>query len=102
MRLFVWLRCVCTLAEAIVILTTCLYLQELTAVFGTEWATDFLVPSILEIRKQESYLRRLTALQACAMMATEMDPDTATLEILPLVLDMATDVVRICLSLCSH
>ena len=47
----------------------------------------------MEIRENESYLRRLTALQACAMMATEMDSDTARLEILPLVLEMATDAV---------
>jgi serine/threonine-protein phosphatase 2A regulatory subunit A len=70
-----------------------LCLQDLTAVFGTEWATEFLIPSILEIRKHESYLRRLTALQACAMMATEMDADTARLEVLPLVLEMASDIV---------
>lgn len=32
-------------------------------------------------------------MQACSMMATEMSPDEATCEILPLVLEMATDVV---------
>jgi serine/threonine-protein phosphatase 2A regulatory subunit A len=68
-------------------------LKELTAVFGTEWANDFLLPSIMEIRQKQSYLRRLTALQACSMMATKMDPDTARLEVLPLVLEMATDIV---------
>jgi hypothetical protein len=29
------------------------------------------------------------------MMATEMDPDTARLEVLPLVLEMATDAVSL-------
>ena len=29
------------------------------------------------------------------MMATEMAPETATIEILPLVLEMATDTVRV-------
>jgi hypothetical protein len=62
-------------------------------VFGTEWANDYLLPSIMEIRQQQSYLRRLTDLQACSMMATQMDPDTARLEVLPLVLEMATDLV---------
>jgi serine/threonine-protein phosphatase 2A regulatory subunit A len=47
----------------------------------------------MEIRQKQSYLRRLTALQACSMMATKMDPDTARLEVLPLVLEMATDTV---------
>lgn len=68
-------------------------LKHLTALFGTEWATENLVPSILEIRKHDSYLRRLTALQACSMMATEMAQDVASLEILPLILEMATDIV---------
>jgi hypothetical protein len=61
--------------------------------FGAEWAIENLIPSIVEIREHKSYLRRLTALQACGMMATEMDPDSATLEVLPLILDMATDGV---------
>jgi serine/threonine-protein phosphatase 2A regulatory subunit A len=68
-------------------------LKDLTALFGAEWAIENLIPSIVNIREHESYLRRLTALQACSMMATEMDADTATLEVLPLVLEMATDGV---------
>ena len=68
-------------------------LKELTALFGTDWAIENLIPSVMAIRRHDSYLRRLTALQACAMMATEMGSDTATLEVLPLVLEMATDVV---------
>jgi hypothetical protein len=54
-----------------------------------------LIPSIIEIRQHKSYLRRLTALQAFAMMATEMGPDAATLDILPLILEMASDSVSI-------
>ena len=63
--------------------------------FGSEWAIENLIPSIIEIREHKSYLRRLTALQACALMATEMDPDSATIEVLPLILEMATDGVSI-------
>lgn len=70
-------------------------LQELTALFGPEWATENLIPPILEIREHQSYLRRLTALKACAMMATAMDTDTARIEVLPIILDMATDVVSV-------
>ena len=69
-------------------------LKDLTAVFGTSWACEYLVPSIAEIRLHSSYLRRLTAVQACAMMATEMDPDVAKTELLPMVLEMASDTVR--------
>ena len=68
-------------------------LKELTALFGTEWAIQHLLPSIVEIRENKSYLRRLTALQACAMMATVMDAQAARSEMLPLVMDMSADVV---------
>ena len=68
-------------------------LKELTALFGTEWTMSALIPPIADMRHHESYLRRLTALQACALMSTKMDPDTARLHALPMVLEMATDAV---------
>jgi len=68
-------------------------LKELTALFGTEWTMSALIPPIADMRHHESYLRRLTALEACALMSTKMDPDTARLHALPLVLEMATDAV---------
>lgn len=61
--------------------------------FGTEWAIENLLPPILQIREHESYLRRLTALKACSMMATAMDAETARVQLLPIILDMAADVV---------
>jgi hypothetical protein len=70
------------------------YVQELTKLFGTEWAVENLLPPIIQIREHESYLRRLTALKAFSMIATAMDAESASLELLPLILDMATDVVR--------
>ena len=68
-------------------------IKELTALFGTSWACDFLLPSIDEIRQNSSYLRRLTAVQACERMASELDPAIVQTEVLPLVLEMATDTV---------
>lgn len=68
-------------------------LKELTALFGSEWTCEHLLPSIEEIRNHPSYLRRLTVVQACAKMAVEMDPPIASTEVLPMVLDMATDSV---------
>jgi len=68
-------------------------IKELTALFGTEWACEFLLPSIDDIRRNASYLRRLTAVQACGRMAIEMDPGIAQTEVLPIVLEMATDTV---------
>lgn len=68
-------------------------LKDLTALFGSDWACQHLMPSIEEISRHPSYLRRLTAVQACARMATEMDPEVATMEVLPMILEMATDKV---------
>ena len=68
-------------------------LKDLTALFGSKWACEYLIPSIEDIRHHPSYLRRLTAVQACSRMAVEMEPEVASTEILPMVLDMATDLV---------
>eukprot|EP00558_Chaetoceros_sp_UNC1202_P003746 CAMPEP_0197236686 /NCGR_PEP_ID=MMETSP1429-20130617/3719_1 /TAXON_ID=49237 /ORGANISM="Chaetoceros sp., Strain UNC1202" /LENGTH=182 /DNA_ID=CAMNT_0042695525 /DNA_START=47 /DNA_END=595 /DNA_ORIENTATION=- len=68
-------------------------LKELTNIFGAEWAIENLIPPLGEIRRHKSYLRRLTAVQAFAAMSTVMDAETARIEILPLVLLMATDSV---------
>lgn len=70
-------------------------LKDLTALFGSDWACEYLMPSIEEIRHHPSYLRRLTAVQACAQMAVEMEPEIASTEVLPMVLEMATDNVSI-------
>ena len=68
-------------------------IQELTGLFGTDWACEFLLPSIDDICQNSSYLRRLTAVQACGKMSTKMDPSIAQTEVLPIVLEMATDTV---------
>ncbi|CAJ1942760.1 unnamed protein product [Cylindrotheca closterium] len=68
-------------------------LAELTKLFGTDWACEYLIPSVDDIRLHPSYLRRLTAVQACSKMAMEMDPGMASIEILPIILEMATDTV---------
>jgi serine/threonine-protein phosphatase 2A regulatory subunit A len=68
-------------------------LKQLTSIFGTDWACEYLLPSIEDIRHHTSYLRRLTAVQACARMALEMDAQIAQVELIPLLLEMATDPV---------
>lgn len=75
-------------------------LKELTSLFGTDWACEYLIPSINDIRHHPSYLRRLTAVQACSRMALEMDPAIASTEVLPIVLEMATDTVSNLLFCC--
>lgn len=69
-------------------------LKELTIIFGAEWAVEYLLPPLGEIIRHQSYLRRLSAVQALSLMATVMDPpDLAITEVVPLVLSMATDNV---------
>jgi hypothetical protein len=52
------------------------------------------LPPLGEIIRHQSYLRRLSAVQALSLMATVMNPPGFTVtEILPLVLMMATDNV---------
>eukprot|EP00535_Pseudo-nitzschia_heimii_P006404 CAMPEP_0197189352 /NCGR_PEP_ID=MMETSP1423-20130617/19606_1 /TAXON_ID=476441 /ORGANISM="Pseudo-nitzschia heimii, Strain UNC1101" /LENGTH=680 /DNA_ID=CAMNT_0042641439 /DNA_START=259 /DNA_END=2301 /DNA_ORIENTATION=+ len=68
-------------------------IQELTALFGTDWTCEFLLPSIDDICQNSSYLRRLTAVQTCGRIFTKMDPSVAQIEVLPIVLEMATDTV---------
>lgn len=54
---------------------------------------EHMIPPVLEIREHKSYLRRLTALQACSMISSVIDEDTARSEVLPIVLEMANDGV---------
>lgn len=68
-------------------------LKELTNIFGSEWAIEYLLPPLEDIQGHRSYLRRLTAAQAFVSMARVMEPDFVQTEILPLLLLMATDSV---------
>jgi serine/threonine-protein phosphatase 2A regulatory subunit A len=77
-------------------------LKELVSLFGTAWATQYIIPSIKDIRKHPSYLRRLTAVQACAMMSTEMDVEVVKTELLPMVLEMAADTVSFTFCWCFY
>ena len=70
-------------------------LKELTCIFGSEWAVEFLLPALSDVRRHRSYLRRLAAVNALALMGSVMDPQYTRTEILPLILLMATDDVRI-------
>jgi hypothetical protein len=67
--------------------------QELAALFGTSWAMEHMIPPVLEIREHKSYLRRLTALQACSMISAVIDEDTARSDLLPIILETANDSV---------
>ena len=70
-------------------------LKELTSIFGSEWAAEFLLPALGDVRRHRSYLRRLAAVNAFALMGTVMEPAYTRTEILPLMLLMATDNVSL-------
>ena len=52
------------------------------------------MPSLAEMKEHQSYLRRMISLQAYALMATVLEPEYAKVEVLPLILGMASDNVR--------
>lgn len=68
-------------------------LKELTGIFGSEWAAEFLLTGLGDVRRHRSYLRRLAAVNAFTLMGTVMEPAYTRTEILPLILLMATDNV---------
>jgi len=70
-----------------------IFSQDLTSLFGSDWAFTHFLPAIEKILKDQSYLRRLTALKACAAVAMVMNSDIASQKMLPIVLEMSKDNV---------
>ena len=68
-------------------------LQELTTLLGTEWSVQNLFPRVRQVMEHSSYLRRMNAVQAVALMATAMDANSARMEVLPILLEMHYDPV---------
>jgi serine/threonine-protein phosphatase 2A regulatory subunit A len=68
-------------------------LKELTALLGSEWSVQHLLPRVKAVMENPSYLRRMNAVQGIVHMATAMDVNTAQLEALPILLEMACDTV---------
>lgn len=68
-------------------------LKELTTLLGTEWSIQNLIPRVRQVMEHPSYLRRMNAVQATALMATAMDVKLAEVEVLPILLEMHYDPV---------
>mmetsp|Transcript_21096 Transcript_21096/g.31834 ORF Transcript_21096/g.31834 Transcript_21096/m.31834 type:complete len:183 (+) Transcript_21096:1163-1711(+) len=68
-------------------------LQELTALLGTDWSVQNLFPRVRQVMEHPSYLRRMNAVQATALMATAMDVNSAQVEVLPILMEMHYDPV---------
>lgn len=68
-------------------------LKELTRILGSDWTIKNVFPQLEEVRQHQSYLRRITAVQAYTAIATVMEAETSKIECIPLILMMATDHV---------
>jgi len=68
-------------------------LQDLTVLLGTDWSVQNLLPRVRQVMEHPSYLRRMNAVQATALMATSMDVKSALVEVLPILLEMHYDPV---------
>jgi serine/threonine-protein phosphatase 2A regulatory subunit A len=68
-------------------------LKELTALLGTKWSIQNLLPRVQQVMEHPSYLRRMNAVQAMALMATAMEVKSAQVQVLPILLEMHYDPV---------
>lgn len=68
-------------------------LKDLTALLGPKWSIQYLLPRVKSVMEHPSYLRRMNAVQGLVKMATAMDVNSAQLEVLPVLLEMACDTV---------
>jgi serine/threonine-protein phosphatase 2A regulatory subunit A len=68
-------------------------LKELTALLGSKWSVQHLLPRVKAVMEHPSYLRRTNAVQGIVNMIVAMDVNSAQLEALPILLEMACDAV---------
>lgn len=68
-------------------------LKELTALLGSHWSIQNLLPRVNKVMEHPSYLRRMNAVRAVSLMATAMDVESAQWEVLPILLEMHCDPV---------
>jgi len=68
-------------------------LRKLIEVFGVEWATQQVIPQVLEGHKHSNYLFRMTVLYAIVAMAPVVGAEPLNNSLLPMVLNLTTDPV---------
>merc|ERR1719198_2044886 len=84
-----WLQdCVFAIREAAIV-----NLRELIEVFGVAWATQQVIPQVLEGHKHSNYLYRMTVLYSIVAMAPVVGSDPLNNSLLPIALGMTTDPV---------
>ncbi|KAF7722403.1 hypothetical protein EC973_003179 [Apophysomyces ossiformis] len=68
-------------------------LKKLTEVFGAEWAKKTVIPEVLKMVGEESYLHRLTMLFALTTIADAISPEDVKDFVLPTVIDLSRDPI---------
>jgi len=68
-------------------------LCKLCTLFGEEWTKTNVIPKLVEMHKNESYLERLTTLAAINVLSDDIDAEFLQRDVLPIVLEMASDPV---------
>ena len=61
--------------------------------FGVDWAQKLLIPRVLAAREHTNYLYRMTVLFAVGALAPVVGAELLAGTMLPMVLDMAKDIV---------
>jgi serine/threonine-protein phosphatase 2A regulatory subunit A len=68
-------------------------LQNLTAVFGPEWAKVHVLPKVIALVKNPRYLHRVAVIRALTLLASAAGPDACLNTIMPVLKSSARDAV---------
>ena len=65
----------------------------LTEIFGPQWAVTHVIPKLLSLHVDKSYLHRLTPLFGMATLATVLPPDVIRRMFVPVIITLQQDPV---------
>jgi len=68
-------------------------LKEITAVFGHQWLTRYMLPTLLALQTDANYLHRLTPLFGIAALGGSVPVDTIRRQFMPVLLTLSKDPV---------
>ena len=68
-------------------------LKKLVEKFGTDWAQQTVIPKVVAMARDQNYLHRMTCLFCINVLAQACGADITERQLLPTVLQMATDSV---------
>lgn len=68
-------------------------LKNLTEVFGSEWASQTVVPKVVAMGNHSNYLYRMTTVFAITTMSPALEPKVIQEQILSIILSLTTDPI---------